>query len=205
MTRPRSGTRRAILTAGALLAASMMLTAAAFTDQADVAVQLDGSRNTLDIVVTGGVGEDPDAWNAETADWQQGRPGAVRLGVGSQLISPGGEVRALVAVKNASPVLAADLTLTISDPLPRGAETDPATGAFVELFDQLVFTVAEVGGGTLIDRVPAAELSSYTWPAAFAAGESRALEVTMELPESVDNRWQLASTDVLFSFTAVQS
>ncbi|MDQ1205227.1 hypothetical protein [Microbacterium sp. SORGH_AS_0862] len=203
-----SGRARAVLAVGMLAAGGALATAAAFTDHADVRIDLDGSLNRFDIVTAGGVGLDPQTWSPETAGWQQGNPDAVPLGAGDDegiLISPGGSVRAVIAVKNDSPRLNAAISLTVQDPTPRGSATDPATGRYLELFDQLVFTVREVDGPVLLDHVAAPELTPHVLPQVFATGEWKKLEVTIDLPDSVDNRWQGATTDVLFSFHAVQS
>lgn len=208
MTARLSGSKRLALALGAFAAVGALATAAAFTDHADVHVDLDGTQNRFDIVVAGQLQADAASWTPTDEQWQQGNPDAVQLGFGGDqgvLLAPGGSFRTAIAVRNDSPRLPARISLTISDPLPRGTETNPETGTYVELFDQLVFTVADADGDVLVDHVPAASLTSYEWADPFASGASATLTVTIELPDSVDNRWQQASTDVLFSFQAVQS
>ena len=203
----RSGRARLLLASGALVACGIALTAAAFTDSATVAVELDGSKNHFDLVVAGYVGDRAGAWRPEAKDWRQGNPGAYELSVsafGSGMLAPGSSMSGRIAVRNDSPRLDGNLSLTIGDPLPRGDERDPHTGRFVELFDQLIFSVSDESR-VLIDRVPAADLTTVSWPEPFAAGDVKVLDVTIEMSSGADNRWQLASTDVQFGFEAVSS
>ncbi|UIN30692.1 hypothetical protein [Microbacterium binotii] len=204
----RNGRARAVLATGMLAAGCALATAAAFTDYADVEVSLDGSQNRFDIVTAGAVDVDLQSWSPQAEGWLQGNPDAVLLGSGADagiLLAPGGSVEAAIAVKNDSPRLNAAISLVIEDPTPRGDAVDPATGTFLELFDQLVFTVRDADGTVLLDHVAAPALTGYVWPDSFAPGEWKKLDVTIDLPDSVDNRWQGATTDILFSFQAVQS
>ena len=109
-----------------------------------------------------------------------------------------------VSAQNASPRLAGLLSLAITDPQPRGNATDPQTGTYLELFDQLVFTVRD-GSTVLFDHVPATALQTYTWSEPLEAGRDVVLDVLIELPSTVDNRWQGASTAVQFHFEAENS
>ncbi|MFC6356469.1 hypothetical protein [Luethyella okanaganae] len=200
----RSERARALLASGVLLASGALLTAAAFTDYDDVTVALDGSHNRFGIVVAGAAGTQ---WEPTSNSWVQGNPEAYRIALGSgssHVLSPGGILDLRIAVKNDSPSLAGLIDLDIVDPQPRGQQSDPATGNYLELFDQLLFTVSE-GGTVLLDRVPATQPLSFAWSAPLAAGDHRLLDVRIELPDSVDNRWQGASTDVQFQFEAVNS
>ncbi|MGO4431733.1 hypothetical protein AB4Y88_00085 [Paenarthrobacter sp. RAF9] len=173
------------------------------TDEKRVDVPLNGALNTFDILVAGST---QSSWTPASEDWVQGNPETYDIGLrpGDGLISPGGHVDLRIAAQNASPRNSGVVSLKVMDPLSRGDAVDPETGRFVELFDQLVFTVRE-GQTTLMDRVPAAELAAYTWPAQFHPGDVHQLDVRIELPGAVDNRWQGASTDVQFSFQAVSS
>lgn len=178
----------------------LLISAAAVTDSATTLLVLDGSQNRFDLVVAGSVARD---WVPEADSWGQGNPDAYAIaltGAGSRALSPGGSTTVSVAVRNASPSLAGTLSLDVRDPRPRGDARDPKTGRFVELFDQLVFTVTDDAGVVLFDAVPADELTTYRWSEEFAPGEEKVLRVEIALPESVDNRWQGASTDVQFHF-----
>lgn len=204
-TPSRSGRTRVIVASGALLAAGALITAATLTDSADVTLSMDGSRNTFDIQTTGSV---TPGWEPRASDWVQGNPSAFEIqltddGSGYVMV-PGGSLDLRVAVRDASPRLAAQLSLTILDPDPRGTAVDPAAGTYLELFDQLVFTVRD-GDQTIIDQVPARELTTYTWVDALPSGEAKVLDVQIEMPDSVGNEWQLASTDIQLSFEAVNA
>lgn len=199
---PRSGRARIVLASGALLVVATLLTAAAVSDHADVHVALDGSGTAFDIEVAGVVGTP--GWTPAAADWEQGNPESYRLAVDAAAIAPGGAVDLRIAVRDASPELAGVLSLTVEDPQPRGDATDPATGRYLELFDRLVFTVRD-GDRAVIDRVAAPDLQTWTWPQPLAAGEEKVLDVRIELPAEVDDRWQGASTDVRFHFAAVNA
>lgn len=199
----RLGRLRILLATGSLVAAGALMTAATFTDYADVNVAIDGSRNTFDIVAAG---KADSSWSPTQADWDQANPRALRIALtqdgSGYTMGPGSVLDLRVAAKNNSPRTSGLLGLRILDPQPRGTETNPRTGTFVELFDQLLFTVSD-RGTVLLDRVPADRLTNITWPEPLSSGEYKLLDVRIELPESVDNRWQMASTDVQFNFEAV--
>ncbi|MBB6403784.1 hypothetical protein [Arthrobacter sp. AZCC_0090] len=203
MRTQRRGRMRVALATGTLVAAGALITAATFTDYADVDVNIDGSRNTFDIVATG---KADSSWLPRDSDWVQANPKAFRValtGDGSgYTMAPGSALDLRIAAKNNSPRLAGHLSLKILDPQPRGDAKNPVTGTYLELFDQLVFTVAD-GGKVLLDRVPADRLSSISWPDPLRSGEHKLLDVRIEMPSSVDNRWQQASTDIQFNFEAV--
>lgn len=205
MKPPRTGRARTFVAFGALAACGVALTTAALSDSASVEIDLDGSQNRFDIVVSGIYADSTGSWVPSEADWRQGNPDAYEIPLlagDDPLLSPGARLDGRVAVKNASPKLSGGLELTILDPLPRGDETDPVTGNRVELFDQLIFTVKD-GATTLFDRVPADLLTSYAWDEPFAAGAVKILDVSIEMSTEADNRWQLATTDVQFHFEAV--
>ncbi|QTX03498.1 hypothetical protein [Agromyces archimandritae] len=205
MKSPRAGLVRTLIAGGALAACGVALTAAALSDSASVDVEMDGSANRFDIVVAGRYGDAASTWVPSAGQWRQGNPGAYEIpvaGEDARLLLPGSHIDGRIAVKNDSPRLTGLLTLSILDPQPRGSELDPGTGNFVELFDQLIFTVRE-GQTVRIDHVPADQLASYVWAEPFAPGEEKILDVSIEMSEAADNRWQLASTEVLFAFGAV--
>jgi len=201
----RSGRTRFITAGGALFAAGALLTAATLTDSADVTVTMDGSGNTFDIVTTGSI--EP-GWQPTLDDWVQGNPAAYDIPLTADgtgyVLSPGSALDLRIAARDASPRLPARLSLTILDPNPRGDTTDPATGRYVELYDQLVVTVKD-GATTIFDRVPTSELSTYTWDDPLSVGGEKVLDVRIEMPTSVTDEWQLASTDIQFNFQAVNA
>lgn len=196
----RNGARRLILAAGSLVAVGALLTVATTTDTADHSVTFDGSRNVFDLMVSGS--SDP-GWEPRPSDWEQGNPEAyeLKLDDSAGLLAPDGELRVRIAAKNASPRLAGMVNLTILDPQPLGTQKNPASGTYLELFDQLVFTVRE-GNTVIFDRLPATALTTHSWDRALAGGDYLLLDVLVELPESVGNRYQGASTTIQFHFEA---
>ena len=198
----RADRARLVVAGGGLLGVTALMTTAFFTDFADLEAQVDGSQNTFDIVVAGSV--EP-GWRPADADWVQGddEPFLIDLGDSTEL-PPGGTKHVRIAVQNASPRIAGGLELELSDPDPQGNATDPATGRYLELFDQLEFELAAdgatffrtAGSGTAADR-------TYTWPIPLEPGEVREIDVAISLPRDVDDRWQQASTQIQFGFKAV--
>ena len=202
----RSGRVRIMAAGGVLVAAGGLLSAATLADVADTLVTMDGSRSTFDILVAGSATPE---WSPVPTDWQQGNVEALTITLfdghgGGALLAPGGAIAVRVAALNASPRVAASLSLTIVDPDPRSDGVDPVTGNRTELFDELVFTVRH-GETVLLDRIPARDLSTYTWGTALPAGGSTVLDVTIEMPATLGNEWQLAATDVQFAFVAVNA
>lgn len=197
----RTGRTRAVTASGILLGAALLASAAAITDSRDSLTLLDGSQNRFDLVVAGSA--EPD-WAPGPAQWVQGNPDAYRISLtpddSSYLMSPGDSLNVRIAVRNESPKLASAVELEISDPQDRSTEIDPVTGNFVDLFPQLRFTVAD-GDRVLLDTVPSTELTRLSLDGALLPDEHRVLDVRIEVPADLDNRWQLAETDVQFSFT----
>jgi len=158
MRTQRRGRLRLLLATGSLVAAGTLITAASFTDSADVDVALDGSRNTFDIVAAGKA--DP-SWLPTPADWDQANPRGLRIILtgdnSGYTMAPGSVLDLRIAAKNNSPRLSSLIGLRILDPLPRGAEKNPQTGTYLELFDQLVFTVSD--GGKVLGRRAGEHLS----------------------------------------------
>jgi hypothetical protein len=184
------------------MAIGALVTAAAITDQADVLLSLDGSRNTFDIQTAGAAGH---GWRPSATSWEQGNPTAYEVSLGDETsgapLPPGGSIDLTIAVRNASPSLAGLVGLRITDPDPLGHATDPTTGAYLELFDQLRFTIAD-HGTVIAEGLTAAEFDhvGFTWPEPLDPEDDRSLDVTISLPASVDNRWMGAGTSVLFDF-----
>ncbi|MBL3700211.1 hypothetical protein [Leucobacter luti] len=196
----RTGHTRAFTAAWVLLGTAILASVAAITDARDSLTVLDGSQNRLDLRVAGS--PEP-GWHPQPAMWEQGSPAAYRIRLtpddSALLVGPGSSLSLRIAVRNDSPRLASAVQLSITDPVDRGSEVDPATGSFVELFPQLRFTVAD-GDRALAEAVPATELERIQLPGAVAAGKHRVLDVMIEVPPELDNRWQRASTDVQFTF-----
>ncbi|MBL3698755.1 hypothetical protein [Leucobacter luti] len=196
------GRRRAALACGSLLGVVALTTAAYFTDFADITTHIDGSGNSFDIVVAGSI--DP-KWAPAPTEWAQAteEPFLVDLGTDGSL-APGTSRTVRVAVKNASPKLGADIQLVLRDPDPQGTATDPVTGGFVELFDQLEFEVFE-NDELLLHSDGAQDEAGRTvvWSRALPSTDVRVLDVKVTLPRDVDDRWQRAGTQLQFGFEAV--
>jgi hypothetical protein len=199
--------RRTLLTAGGVLAAAALVTAASLTDSAEVLVMLDGNDNTFDIQTAGSAAA---GWSPAGSDWVQGNPDAFEIAVGdkgeSAALAPGASMEVTVAVKNASPKLSGFIGAAIYDPNPLGDQVDPATGRYLELFDQLRFTVS-TETETIADTLTADEFNAkdFAWPEEFTAGGAQTLKVVISLPREVDNRWMGAGTSVQFAFTGENS
>lgn len=190
---------------GALGAVAIMATTAMVVDAEIVDVHF-AQPESFDIVVSG---SRTDGWQPGDADWEQGNPEAYNILLnadGSNLeLGPGGQMTLRIAAKNASPGLPGLVALSMSDPDDRSGQTDPDTGAYLELYDQLRFTILE-NGTPLVSDVAAADLVDgrvHDWSASWAAGEVHILDVTIALPHAVDDRWQGAMTDVQFRFEAI--
>ena len=127
MKKALPGKLRMAAAGGSIVAVGALLTAAAITDYTDVDVVMNGSGNTLDIVVAGQA--DTTTWTPGDQEWEQGNPDPFRIRLGNGgvdiVMAPGRVLDVRVAAKNASPRLASLMTLTIRDPQPRGGETDP--------------------------------------------------------------------------------
>lgn len=192
---------RPMLAAGVFLTAGALVTAASVTEQHDLSVVFDGSDNVFDLQVAASADS---SWTPRASDWSQGRDAATqRLIIDSdaaQGFAPGDSLAFRIAVKNASPSISGAMTLRIDDPEPQPGLHTP-DGGFVELFDQLQFTVID-GGVPVIDGVTGSDLShlAHTWTGITPA-ESRVLDVLVTLPPHTDNRWAAAATDIRFTWT----
>lgn len=207
-TRKRAVARSTLAAAGVTALAGVVLTAAALTDSAETRWVLDGSQNRFDIVTAGAL--EP-GWQPQDSDWQQGNPDPYEVEIGEDgegvALGPGHSLDATVAVANASPSdISGHIGLMILDPDPLGGATDPDTGRYLELFDQLKFTVVD-GQTVVAERLSADQFNdlAWRWPDPVAAGDSRVLAVTISLPIEVDNRWQGAGTQLQFAFAGENS
>ncbi len=200
----RRGRSRLALAGGGLLSVAALTTTAFFTVFVDLEAQIDGARNTFDIVVAGDT--DPE-WRPTPADWVQAdeEPFLIDLGESTEL-PPGATRHIKIAVKNASPTLSGDVTLFLADPDPQGDAVDPETGRFLELFDQLEFELSEQGQPFLSvsGSAPAPE-RQFTWREPLEPGQVREITVAITLPAETDDRWQQASTQIQFGFEAVNN
>lgn len=186
---------RGVFGLGLALGISALPTAAMLSDTAGITVRLDGSANTFDIVVSG---SGAPGWIPDPTEWEQGD--AIPFSLPGSSLAPGGAAQFRIAVKNASK-LAGRISMKVADGDPKGAAVNPA-GRFVELFDQLDFTVKS-DGRTLVDHTPGTAVGTVGEPFELGPGEYRVFDVTLGLPEELDNRWMDARTDVLFRFEGV--
>ncbi|MDR1852813.1 MAG: hypothetical protein LBR21_09255 [Propionibacteriaceae bacterium] len=193
-----TGLKRMALAGGSFLAALALLTSALVTDRGEVAVRMDGSENTFDLVVAGEWGNP--GWLPQASDWGEGdaRPYRVALPSGA-VLAPGGTVNLRVAAKNASPRIAGALTLEIRDPDPLGVARNPKTGNHLELFNQLEFTVKQESE-VIYDHVSATGLGKRSVAESLAPQDFIIFDVQIGLPQNLGNEWQGATTGVEFHF-----
>ncbi|MDR1852907.1 MAG: hypothetical protein LBR21_09750 [Propionibacteriaceae bacterium] len=183
---------------GTILAVFALLTAAVLTDQDEVLVRM--APNRFDIVVAGNASDA--AWLPSDANWAQGDTVPLTISLNMAALPPGGHQDLRIAVKNASARTAGRLELTISDPNPMGGSVDFKTGNYLELFDQLLFTVTPVGG-TPGMQLKAGELGTASWPCRLLPGQYQIFDVRIQVPATLGNRYQEADTDIMFHFEAV--
>lgn len=142
--RPRNRRRRAIISLGVLVSAAALATAALSLLTADVIAELRASEGHDYNIQVAAKEAAEDAFPAEIAapwvpaeaEWKEGNP--VPIEIGSARTGSQNRVYA-VAVRNASPRLSSKLCLSLS--AARNAEA----------FDDLRFTLAGEGAGSLID------------------------------------------------------
>ncbi|MEB4615952.1 hypothetical protein [Leucobacter sp. M11] len=206
LTRSPRISRRALWSLGVLLGLSTLMTAAAVTQNQDLTAEFSpGEGHVFDLMVAG---SDDTAWTPSPQDWEQGNPDAYVVQTGGTTnplpFPPGTRREYRVAVRNASPELASALRLTIEDPDPQGDARDPETGSFLELFDQMRFTVLDEGTPIMSDAGSHRPGSlSYEWPRQLVSGQERTLVVLIELPEAVGNDFLSAGTRVSLRFQGV--
>lgn len=200
----RSGTKRTLVSAGVLMGISALLTAAAVTGEQELRIPVISNGDIFNLVAAGS--SEP-GWTPTEDSWAQASPeDDYRIQLTSDgsgyLMAPGSTLDVRIAVKNNSSNRAGEIELTIVDPWPRGEVVDPVTGNYLELFDYLNFTIRD-GATLLADAVPGKDLRTIIWPGDLPAGEQLILDVAIHMPNELDNRWQMASTDLTFSFEGI--
>ncbi|UAJ79377.1 hypothetical protein IT072_19670 [Leifsonia sp. ZF2019] len=187
--RPR-GRKRALLTASALIGVSFVCTAAVLTGSAPVVTHLDGRTNYIALQTTAAeIGADFAAWPSEAEN------ASFTLDLdGDRLLERGVAHTFRMAVRNASPRLAAELTMAITPP---AADTPEGQNA-LRLFEELRFTVRE-GDAVVMDQASGADAAALLrrLPEPVSSGGVRTFEIDITLP--VD-----APEDVAGLRTAVQ-
>lgn len=192
--------RRPALSWLALLGIAALTTAAVVSDVEQLDARLVPGAE-LDLVVAGSA---TPGWTPTPADWQQANPTAYRIPLTRDeqgvIVGPGGSLTFRVAARHHDEDLPAYVRLTISDPDDRRGHSDPATGRWVELFDQLRITVADEGR-VLVDGVGAEpDTLTHSWTRPWAPGEARLLDVTVTVPADLGDAWQDSATDLQITF-----
>ncbi|AUG30985.1 MULTISPECIES: hypothetical protein [Microbacterium] len=171
------GRKRLLIAGGALLGAASLVTAAAFTDFANLNLGNGtddsgiGGNNRFNIQV---VGTDADG-NPVAGTWQEADTEAgVNINVpGSQLITPGDTISVAIPFRNESPALSADISFSLQDR--PGYTSDPAMVA------ALRYTITLDGTDIVTDATQATvddlDLGTYL------TGEQGTLEVAITLPD----------------------
>ncbi|MFJ3394596.1 hypothetical protein [Leifsonia aquatica] len=202
MTSPTSpaprGRTRALLSAGVLLGIGAFCTAATLTGSAPVLTHVDGRTNYVALqTAAADVTAELPAWpsEAENASF------TLDLG-GDRMLTPGASHTFRMAVRNASPRLAADLTLSIVPP-----ESETAEGRNARrLFDALEFTVRE-GHTVLVDHVGGSRAADLIrgLPGTVASGGVRQLEIDVRLPDDAGDDLHDLRTPVQLAFTGMSA
>lgn len=184
------GRKRALIGVGALLGIGALCSTAAFTDSSSVLTHLDGRTNYIALQTSAAeAGAELAAWPSEADN------ASFTLDLnGDRLLEPGVPHTFRMAVRNASPRLAADVTMTITPP--NAGATDARDS--LRLFQALRFTVRE-GGEVVIDQAGAASAAELTrrLPDSVDAGGVRMFEIDVTLPVG-------AAADLAGLRTAVQ-
>ncbi len=176
-TKIRSGRKRALLTGGSLLGVTALLTAAAFTDFANLNIgngSADsgvGGNNRFNIQV---VGTDT-AGLPVPGTWQEANTAAgVNVKVpGADLITPGDTVSVSIPFRNESPALGAAITFGLQDRA--GYTSSPA------LVSALRYTVT-LDGKAVATNVKQADVTALDL-GTYAAGKEGVLGVSINLPD----------------------
>ncbi|MDD7928343.1 hypothetical protein [Microbacterium thalli] len=175
-TESTRGSKRFLVAGGSLLAVAGMLTAAAFTDFANLNLGGDsgigGDNTRFNIQV---VGTDPETNEPIPGTWQEANTAeGVAIAVpGADLITPGDTVSVEIPFRNESPALGADLAFTLQD---RAGFVSDA-----EFAQAVRYTIAldgtEIVANATQEAVADLDLGVY------AAGEEGVLSVSITLPD----------------------
>lgn len=196
-TVPR-GRLRAVLTAGVLLGIGAVCTAATLSGSAPVLTHLDGRTNYIAVqTVAADANTELPAWPSEA----ENSSFTLDLG-GDRLLEPGDSHTFRMAVRNASPRLSADLTMTITPP-----RADTAAGRdALRMFEALQFTVRE-GSTVLVDHVGGSDAAQLVrrLPGTVGSGGVRRLEIDVALPTTAVGDLQGLRTPVQLAFTGTST
>lgn len=196
-TVPR-GRLRAVLTAGVLLGIGAVCTAATLSGSAPVLTHLDGRTNYIAVqTVAADANAELPAWPSEA----ESSSFTLDLG-GDRLLEPGDSHTFRMAVRNASPRLSADLTMTITPP-----RADTAAGRdALRMFEALQFTVRE-GSTVLVDHVGGSDAAQLVrrLPGTVDSGGVRRLEIDVALPTTAVGDLQGLRTPVQLAFTGTST
>lgn len=203
ITTPR-GKKRLVIAAGSLLAVGGLITAAAFTDFANLNLGNGtddsgiGGNNRFNIQV---VGTDADG-NPVAGTWQEADTAeGVNINVpGADLITPGDTVTVDIPFRNESPALSADIAFSFQDRA--GYTSDPAIAA------ALRYTVLLDGAAIVsdVDQTAVEDLDLGT----YVTGEDATLSLSISLPdqgsEAANNalQGQISYVQAHFDATSVQ-
>lgn len=202
-TTPR-GTKRLVIAGGSLLAVAGLVTAAAFTDFANLNLGNGtddsgvGGNNRFNIQV---VGTDA-AGNPVPGTWQEANTAeGVNVNVpGASTITPGDTVSVDVPFRNESPELSADINFSLQDR--PGRTSDP------EIVSALRYTVA-LNGTALATNVTQAQVDDLDL-GLYTTGQQGTLKITIALPdqgsEAANNALQskVSYVQAHFDATSVQ-
>lgn len=176
-TTKSSGRKRTLLTGGALLGVTALLTAAAFTDFANLNLGNGtndsgvGGNNRFNIQV---VGTDA-AGLPLPGTWQEANTAAgVNIKVpGADLITPGDTVSVEIPFRNESPALSAAINFSLQDRA--GFTSSP------ELVSALRYTIT-LDGVAIVTNVPQSAVSALNL-GTLVAGDDAVLGVSINLPD----------------------
>lgn len=192
------GRKRALLSAGVLLGIGAVCTAATLTGSVPVLTHLDGRANYIAIqTVAADVSVDLPAFpdEAESSSF------TLEL-AGDRLLEPGEIHTFRLAVRNASPRLSADLTMSITPP---SADTAAGRGA-LRMFNALQFTVRE-GDTVLVDHADGSQAANLVrrLPGTVESGGVRRLEIDISLSAAAGDDLHGLRTPVQLAFTGTST
>lgn len=175
-TKINSGRKRTFLAGGALLGVTALLTAASFTDFANLNIGNAGDsgfggNNRFNIQVVG-----TDSSGFPVADtWQEANTAAgVNIKIpGADLITPGDTVSVNIPFRNESPELSASISFSLKDRA--GYASSPALDA------ALRYTIT-LDGGAIVTNVPKSSVDALNL-GTYAKGAKGVLGVSVTLPD----------------------